>query len=82
MRALLTLLIPLAALITEAMAQGRTIYANDGRVVGRYATDSQGTTTLYDANGRVISRTTGNTTIIHDGVSGRVVGDKTKRGRR
>ena len=66
---LLVLLAPAAA-----MAQGHTIYANDGRVVGRYATDSQGTTTLYDARGRVISRATGNTPIIHDGVSGHVLG--------
>ena len=57
---MLTLLIALAALTSEASAQGRTIYSNDGRIVGRYTTDSQGTTTLYDANGRVISRATGN----------------------
>ena len=58
----------------EAMAQGSTIYANDRRVVGRYTTDLQGTTTLYDASGRVINRATGNITIIHDGVSGQVLG--------
>jgi hypothetical protein len=68
---------------TGAWAQQRTIYGNDGRVVGRYTTDTQGTTTLYGANGRVISRATGNTTIIHDGVSGRVVGSgKTKQEKR
>jgi YD repeat-containing protein len=52
----LTLLIALATLTTVAFAQGRTIYSNDGNVVGRYTTDRQGTTTLYDRNGRVISR--------------------------
>ena len=81
MRAL-TLLVALTALTTEATAQHRTIYAKDGRVVGRYATDSQGTTTLYGPDGRVISRATGNTTLIHDGVSGQVVGDKARRGKR
>jgi hypothetical protein len=72
----------LSVLATESTAQQRTIYANDGRVVGRYTTNSRGTTTLYGADGRVISRATGNTTIIHDGVSGQVVGDRPKRGRR
>jgi YD repeat-containing protein len=39
-----------------------------GKVVGRSATDSQGTVTNYDSRGRVISRetTTGNTTTIYD----------------
>jgi hypothetical protein len=46
--ALVALLMP-----AEALAQQRTIYANDGRVVGRYMTDSQGTTTLYGPDGRV-----------------------------
>lgn len=78
----ITLLIALAALTIEASAQQRTIYANGGRVVGYVTTDSQGTTTLYGREGRVISRAAGNATMIHDGVSGQVVGDKARRGRR
>ena len=39
-----------------AAAQQSTIYGRDGRVVGRAATDSQGTTTTYGADGRVITR--------------------------
>jgi hypothetical protein len=62
-------LIALAALTIAAPAQQRTIYSNDGNVIGRYATDSPSTTTLYDRNGRVISRATGNTVIMHDGMS-------------
>jgi len=46
----------LATLTTEVLAQGRTIYANDGRVIGRQHTDSQGTVTTYDASGRAITR--------------------------
>jgi hypothetical protein len=52
----LTILLALIAVPMPAMAGQRTIHANDGNVVGRYTTDSRGTTTLYDANGRVISR--------------------------
>ena len=37
------------ALTGEASAQSRTIYESAGRVVGRSSTDSQGTTTNYDA---------------------------------
>ncbi|MGY2907042.1 hypothetical protein [Bradyrhizobium sp. URHC0002] len=44
-------------------------------MIGRSAADSSGTTTNYDARGKVISResTSGNTTTIYDG-SGRNVG--------
>jgi hypothetical protein len=34
-----------------------------------------------DANGRVMGRAMGKTTFIHDGVSGQVVGGKTRRGK-
>ena len=55
--------------------QQRTFYDSRGNVVGRSATDSQGTTTNYDARGKAINResTTGNTTTIYD-AGGRDVG--------
>ena len=71
--------IAFATLSTEALAQGCTVYSNDGSVVGRCATDNHGTTTLYDRNRRIISRATGHTVIKHDGVSGQVFGDRPKR---
>ena len=74
-----TILLALIAPPIPAMAGQRTIYANDGTVVGRYTTDSRGTTTLYGRDGRVISRVTGNAIITHDGVSGQVFGDRPKR---
>lgn len=43
---ILALLIALVTVTTTAPAQQRTIYSNDGNVVGRYSTDRQGTTTL------------------------------------
>ena len=64
----------------EAMAQGRTLYGSDGRVVGRSTTDSAGTTTLYGADGRAITRETntrGGSTV-YDAQSGRVVGKATR----
>ena len=76
------ILLTLIALPVSAMAGQRTIYATDGNVVGRYTTDSRGTTTLYGRDGRVISRATGNTVIMHGGVSGQVIGDRPKRGKR
>ena len=79
---ILALLIALTRLTTEALAQGHTIYAADGNLVGRYTTDSHGTRTLYGRNGWVISRATGNTVIMHDGVSGQVFGDRPKWGKR
>ena len=41
----------------DAQAQQRTIYGPDGRVTRRVTTDSQGSTTIYDASGRVTGRT-------------------------
>ena len=40
-----------------ALPQQRTIFGSDGRVQGRIATDSQGSTVIYDAGGRVTGRT-------------------------
>jgi YD repeat-containing protein len=52
---LLTLLVllTLAILTDAASAQQRTFYDASGKVVGRSATDSVGTTTNYDSRGRV-----------------------------
>ena len=68
-------LLALALLTGAASAQQRTFYDAGGKVVGRSATDSAGTTTNYDSCGRVISResTSGNQTTIYD-ASGRNVG--------
>lgn len=61
-------LIALALMTGTASAQQRTIYDSRGNVVGRAATDSQGTVTNYDARGKVIGResTSGTTTTIYD----------------
>jgi YD repeat-containing protein len=58
-----------------AMGQQRTLYDARGNVVGRAATDSQGTVTNYDLRGKVITResTSGNQTTIYDD-RGRKVG--------
>jgi len=45
----LATLLALIALPMPVMAGQRTIYANDGTVVGRYTTDTQGTATLMAA---------------------------------
>ena len=68
----------LATVTGAASAQQRTFYDSRANVVGRSATDSSGTTTNYDARGKVISResTSGNTTTIYD-ASGRNVGRAT-----
>ncbi|MBO4221978.1 hypothetical protein [Bradyrhizobium neotropicale] len=60
---------------TAALAQQRTYYDGAGRVVGRSATDSPGTTTFYDSGGRVSARssTSGNMQTIYD-PGGRVIG--------
>ena len=42
----------------KAHGQQRTFYGADGRVSGRAATDTQGTTTFYDAGGRKVGSTT------------------------
>jgi hypothetical protein len=74
----MTLIVYTAALIailaSAANAGQQTIYSNDGNVVGRYTTDTQGTTTLYGRDGRVIARGTG--TIIMDGVGGTIIPDR------
>lgn len=51
-----------------AVAQQRQFYDAAGRNAGRAITDSQGTTTIYDAAGRVTARssTSGNATTIYD----------------
>lgn len=56
-------------------AQQRTYYDARGKIVGRSATDSQGTVTNYDARGNVISResTSGDRTTVYD-ARGRVLG--------
>jgi hypothetical protein len=64
----------LSLVIGRAKAGQQTIYSNDGNVVGRYTTDTQGTTTLYGRDGRVISRGTG--TIVMDGVGGTIIPDR------
>jgi YD repeat-containing protein len=71
---LLTLL-TLAMMTGAAPAQQRTFYDSRGNVVGRSATNSGGTTTNYDARGKMISResTSGNTTTVYD-ARGRNVG--------
>ena len=72
---ILLALLTLAMMTGAASAQQRTIYDSRGNVVGRSATDSQGTTTTYDSKGNVVGRetTSGNTTTIYD-ASGRNVG--------
>ena len=64
----------LALMTGAALAQQRTTYDARGNLVGRSATDSQGTTTNYDSRGNVISResTSGNTTTVYD-AGGRVI---------
>ena len=49
----LTILLVLALLTCDALAQQRTVYGPDGKVTGRITTDSQGSTTIYDASGKV-----------------------------
>jgi YD repeat-containing protein len=68
-------LLTLALTACTASAQSRTYYDASGKVVGRSATDSQGTVTNYDSHGRVISResTSGGTVTVYD-AGGRSVG--------
>jgi YD repeat-containing protein len=77
MTKILLALLTLAMMTGAASPQQRTFYDSAGKVAGRSATDSQGTTTNYDSRGRVISRetTTGNTTTIYD-ASGRLIGQR------
>ncbi len=62
-KAIIAALAP-AVLTGAAQAQSRTFYDASGKVVGRSATDSRGTTTNYDSKDKVISHetTTGSTT--------------------
>ena len=73
-------MIPLALLVLAmttgaALAQSRTFYDARGNVVGRSATDSQGTVTTYDPRGNVVAResTTGSMMTVYD-ARGRNVG--------
>jgi len=50
----------LLSLAPVAFAQQSTLYGSDGRVISRSVTDSQGTTTHYDAAGRRLGSTTVN----------------------
>jgi hypothetical protein len=78
------LAIALALLMpTDALAQSRTFYGVDGRVTGRSATDSGGSTTFYDASGSIAGRsaTSGNQTMIY-GSDGRRVGTVTTQQKR
>ena len=75
----LTILLVLALLPCDALAQQRTVYGPDGKVTGRVTTDSQGSTTIYDAAGRVTGRTSTDsqgTTTIYD-AAGRRTGTVT-----
>ena len=47
----------LVVIATPALSQQRTFYGSNGSMVGRSATDSQGSTVIYDAGGRVTGRT-------------------------
>ena len=66
---------------TDALAQSRTIYGGDGKVIGRESTGSNGSTTYYDSSGRVTARastsSTSNQTTIY-GADGRRTGTVTK----
>lgn len=72
-------LIAIAALTTDAAAQSKRFYDSSGKSVGTSSTDSQGTTTFYDASGRITGRASksGNTTTIYD-ERGRNVGRSTE----
>ena len=74
MRALAILLL----LSAPAAAQQRQFYDAAGRNAGRAVTDSQGSTTVYGADGRVSARssTAGNRTTIYD-AAGRQTGSIT-----
>ncbi len=50
-------------MLCDAQAQQRTIYGPDGKVTGRVTTNSQGSTTIYDANGRTSTDSQGPTTL-------------------
>jgi YD repeat-containing protein len=56
MKILLVLAVVLLA--TAASAQQNAFYDARGNVIGRSATDSSGTTTIYDAAGRKVGQAT------------------------
>ena len=47
----------LALVSTAALAQQRTIYGADGKVIGHITTDSAGSKAVYDEAGRTAGRT-------------------------
>ncbi len=53
-------IIALCIVATPSVAQQRTVYGADGRIVTRSTTDTQGTTTIYDARGNVVGRVSEN----------------------
>lgn len=79
---LATLVLVLAS--DAAAAEQATFRDANGRVIGRAATDSQGSTTFYDSSGRTTGRSStdsqGNTTFYDP--SGRNVGRATAPGKR
>lgn len=84
MKVVIFVLVTIVTLIAVSLATeaAETIYGPDGRVVARSTTDSSGSTTTYDASGRVVGRSaysasTGTTTFYD--ASGRVVGTAVKR---
>lgn len=70
------ILIALALLLAPASssAQQRQLYDAAGRNAGRAVTDTQGSTTFYDAAGNATARSsvTGNTTTIYDAAGHRI----------
>ncbi len=79
---ILTALLAFAMMTGASSAQQRMFYDASGKVVGRSATDNQGSTTFCDSRGRATGRESisGNTTTIYD-ASGRSVGKVTTTNR-
>jgi YD repeat-containing protein len=61
--------VALVVFVCEAAAQTTTIYGSDGRAAARSTTDTQGTTTTYDARGNVVTRQSNGTLYGADGRS-------------
>ena len=81
----LTILLVLALLTCDALAQQRTVYGPDGKVTGRITTDSQGSTTIYDASSKVTGRTSidsQGTTALNDNAGRKVRTDTPDRKKR
>ncbi len=72
-----TIIAALLAVLATSLAQSRQFYDSSGKRIGSATTDSRGTTTNYDARGKVTSRetTSGNTTTIYD-AGGRLLGTR------